>query len=52
MIGRRPFLGTLALGGTTATLIGRHPSVTAAETPPERTRIRLYKYPGICLAPQ
>jgi len=48
---RRRFLGGLTVAGT-AGLLGLHPRPVAAEPPPETTRLRLYKFPGICLAPQ
>jgi len=48
---RREFLSTAALAGTGA-LLGLQDNSLAAEPPPETTRIRLYKFPGICLAPQ
>jgi NitT/TauT family transport system substrate-binding protein len=48
---RRRFLGGLALAGT-AGLLGLHPKWVAAEPPPETTRLRLFKTPGICVAPQ
>ena len=48
---RRRFLGRLTLAGA-AGLLGWHPRPVAAEPPPETTRLRLYKFPGICLAPQ
>jgi NitT/TauT family transport system substrate-binding protein len=48
---RRRFLGGLALAGTTG-LLGLRPPRVAAEPPPETTRLRLFKIPGICLAPQ
>ena len=47
----RQFLNTAAVAGTGA-LFGLQSNSLAAEPPPETTRIRLYKYPGICLAPQ
>ena len=40
-----------AFAGTGA-MLGLQSHSLAAEPPPETTRIRLYKYPGICLAPQ
>jgi NitT/TauT family transport system substrate-binding protein len=51
-LGRREFVSGLALLGTTA-LYGFLPEPTAAEPPPETTRIRLIKIPiyGNCLAP-
>src|SRR5919197_6134350 len=48
---RRQFLGGLTLAGT-AGLLGLPPGPVAAEPPPETTRIRLHKMPGICIAPQ
>src|SRR5712692_7539169 len=48
---RRRFLGGLTLMGT-AGLLGLHPRRSAAEPPPETTRIRLIKIAGICIAPQ
>jgi NitT/TauT family transport system substrate-binding protein len=48
---RREFLQTAALAGAGA-LFGAPSESRAAEPPPETTRIRLYKFPGICLAPQ
>ena len=48
---RRAFLGELTLAGTIG-LLGLKPGFSAAEPPPETTRLRLYKSPGICVAPQ
>ena len=48
---RRQFLGGLTLAGTAGLLTMRAAPV-GAEPPPETPRLRLYKYPGICLAPQ
>ena len=48
---RREFLGGLALAGT-AGFLGLHPGLVAAEPPPETTKLRLTKIPGICVAPQ
>jgi NitT/TauT family transport system substrate-binding protein len=48
---RRAFLGEMTLAGTAA-LLGLPPRPVAAEPPPETTRLRLFKFPGICLAPQ
>jgi NitT/TauT family transport system substrate-binding protein len=48
---RRQFVGGLTLAGT-AGLLGLRPEEAAAEPPPETPRLRLYKWPGICLAPQ
>ena len=50
MIGRRAFLDTVAVGGAMSLLGAR--AAMASEPPPETTRVRLYKFPGICLAPQ
>jgi NitT/TauT family transport system substrate-binding protein len=48
---RREFLQGAALGGA-AGLVGLRPTRALAEPPPETTKIRLFKFPGICLAPQ
>lgn len=48
---RRDFVSRLTLAGT-AGLLGLRPEDAAAEPPPETPRIRLFKFPGICLAPQ
>jgi NitT/TauT family transport system substrate-binding protein len=48
---RRRFLGGMTLVGT-AGLLGWHPRSTAAEPPPETTRLRLTKLPSTCRAPQ
>ena len=48
---RRGFVGTLGLAGT-AGLLGVRPPPADAEPPPETTKVRLYKFPGLCLAPQ
>jgi NitT/TauT family transport system substrate-binding protein len=48
---RRRFLGGLTLAGA-AGFLGLGPRPTAADPPPETTRLRLYKIPGICIAPQ
>ena len=50
MIGRRLFLRTTVVG--TAATLGTRRAAMASDAPPETTRIRLYKFPGICLAPQ
>jgi NitT/TauT family transport system substrate-binding protein len=50
MIRRREFLEAVTLGGA-ASLLGA-PRAAVAEPPPETTRVRLFKFPGICLAPQ
>jgi NitT/TauT family transport system substrate-binding protein len=48
---RRAFLAGLTLAGTAGFLgLARRP--VAAEPPPETTRVRLHKTPGICIAPQ
>ena len=50
MIRRRAFLkGALAAGTGTLFTTSRG---RAAEEPPETTRVRLFKFPGLCLAPQ
>jgi NitT/TauT family transport system substrate-binding protein len=41
----------MTLAGT-AGLLGLKPEPVAAEPPPETTRIRLHRIPGICIAPQ
>jgi NitT/TauT family transport system substrate-binding protein len=48
---RRKFLSEMTLVGT-AGLLGLHARQGAAEPAPETPRLRLYKFPGICLAPQ
>jgi NitT/TauT family transport system substrate-binding protein len=48
---RRRFLGGVTLAGT-AGLLGWYPRRAAAEPPPETTKIKLYKYESICIAPQ
>ena len=48
---RRGFVGRLALAGT-AGLVGMRPAHVAAEAPPETTKLRLYKVPSTCTAPQ
>ena len=48
---RREFLGRLTLAGT-AGFLSLYPKPIAAEPPPETTRLRLHKTPGICVAPQ
>jgi NitT/TauT family transport system substrate-binding protein len=47
---RRAFLGGMPLAGT-AGLLGLYPRLVAAEPPPETTRLRLGRLPGICGAP-
>jgi NitT/TauT family transport system substrate-binding protein len=48
---RRQFVAGLTLAGTTG-LLGLRPEEAMAEPPPETPRLRFYKFPGICLAPQ
>ena len=48
---RREFLNTLCLAGT-AGLLGLRPASAAAQAPPETTRLRMTRIPGICVAPQ
>ena len=48
---RRGFVGALGLAGT-AGLLGVRPPPADAQPPPETTKVRLYKFPGLCLAPQ
>src|SRR5215467_10230774 len=50
-LGRREFLHGLTAAGT-ATVFGAHPALVAAEPPPETTRLRLFKWPSLCVAPQ
>jgi NitT/TauT family transport system substrate-binding protein len=50
-VSRRRFLGGMTLMGI-AGLLGLHAGPVAAEPPPETTRLRLPKTPGICSAPQ
>jgi NitT/TauT family transport system substrate-binding protein len=50
-LSRRRFLGGLTLVGT-AGLLSLPPRSVAAEPPPETTKIKLYKYESICIAPQ
>ena len=52
MISRREFVRTTAIGGTAAALVGSRPARSAAEPPPETTRLRLLKSPSLCWAPQ
>jgi NitT/TauT family transport system substrate-binding protein len=49
-LSRREFLGGLTLAGT-ASLIGLHPRLVAAEPPPETTRLRLAQSSAICISP-
>jgi NitT/TauT family transport system substrate-binding protein len=51
MQNRRHFLTSLSLATATG-LAGLSRSVARAEPPPETTRLRLAKIPGICVAPQ
>jgi NitT/TauT family transport system substrate-binding protein len=50
MIKRRAFLKSAMAAGTGALFTTAR--ARAAEAPPETTRVRLFKFPGICLAPQ
>jgi NitT/TauT family transport system substrate-binding protein len=50
MIRRREFMSGLTAATAGALALTFEPS--AAEPPPETSTIRLYKFPGICLAPQ
>jgi NitT/TauT family transport system substrate-binding protein len=50
-LSRRTFLAGLPLAGT-AELLGLHPRLVAAESPPETTRLRLVRGPAICVAPE
>ena len=49
MESRRTFLRALTIA---AAATGVRPRRADAEPPPETTKLRLYKFPGICLAPQ
>ena len=51
MISRREFVRDATIIGT-ASLIGLRTDPAEAEPPPETTRIRLHRTPGICIAPQ
>jgi hypothetical protein len=48
---RRCFLGGLTVAGA-AGLLGLPARPVTVEPPPETTRLRLHKSPGICIAPQ
>jgi NitT/TauT family transport system substrate-binding protein len=48
---RRRFLGGLRVAGT-AGLLGLPARPVAAEPPPETTRLRLVRGPGLCVAPE
>jgi NitT/TauT family transport system substrate-binding protein len=50
-VSRREFLAGLTLAGTGG-LLGLRPGLVTAEPPPETTKLRLHKTPGICVAPQ
>jgi NitT/TauT family transport system substrate-binding protein len=50
MIRRRAFLKSAIAAGTGALFTTS--AARAAEEPPETTRVRLFKFPGTCLAPQ
>ena len=50
-VSRRRFLQGVTVTGT-AGLLSLHARRVAAEPPPETTRLRLHKTPGICIAPQ
>jgi len=49
--GRRAFLRRAGVVALTSAL-GRRPRRASADPPPETTRLRLYKFPSTCLAPQ
>jgi NitT/TauT family transport system substrate-binding protein len=51
MTPRRAFLRGVTFAGAVG-LLGARPRRAGAEPGPETTTIRLYKFPGICLAPQ
>ncbi|MGH7318478.1 MAG: ABC transporter substrate-binding protein [Candidatus Rokuibacteriota bacterium] len=48
---RRDFVRGLA-AASSAGLLASRPRPAAAESPPETTRLRLIKYPSLCMAPQ
>ena len=48
---RRQFVNRLTLAGT-AGFVGMRPDTGAAEPPPETTRIRLFQWNSLCVAPQ
>jgi NitT/TauT family transport system substrate-binding protein len=48
---RRKFVGAATTAGTGA-LLGLRSGAARAEPPPETTRLRLLKFPSLCLAPQ
>lgn len=48
---RREFLRATTLASTSA-LLGLRPEPGAADPPPETTRLRLIKFPSLCMAPQ
>ena len=50
MISRRDLLRDAGLAGAAA--LGLAPREAAGEPPPETTRLRLYKIPALCIAPQ
>jgi NitT/TauT family transport system substrate-binding protein len=50
-LSRRELLARLAVAGTAGIMVGG-PWAAAAEPPPETSRIRMIKVPGICTAPQ
>lgn len=51
MIRRRRFFTKLAMAGM-ATALGVRPRLAAGEPMPETTRLRLFKWPSLCVAPQ
>ncbi len=51
MISRRAIVGGLAASGS-ACFLGLRAQPAAAEPPPETTKLRLVRIPGICIAPQ
>src|SRR5262245_59593349 len=48
---RKEFVAAAALAGSSA-LLGLRSGVAAAEPPPETSRLRMTRIPGICIAPQ
>ena len=51
LFSRRRFLRGMTLAGT-AGLLSLPPRLAAAEPPPETTRLRMTRIPGLCIAPQ
>ncbi len=51
MISRREFVRRMSVGGAVS-LLAATPRTVEAEPPPETTKIKLVRIPGICIAPQ